>query len=135
MRTQNPNQTKHWSQLDVGEWLERETAASRWFKRAPLPPLANPGAAIKLLQPISWSNLLSIIDTHSEQTAHTFGGGGTEQHHIYTHTQKKGQGHNNILKAALIHINLIIKPIIHYMPSTKHQTELQNGGQINSGFT
>ena len=74
--------------------VERETAVTQWFIRASLLPLASPGAAIKRRQPISRSNLLSIIHTHSEQTAHKLWGGGTEQHHIHTQNNDPGSKHH-----------------------------------------
>ena len=78
----------------VNAWRGRLQPAGG-SKRAPLPPRSNPGAAIRRLQPISRSNLLSIIHTHSEQTAHTLGGGETEQHHIYIYTHKIIIRHRN----------------------------------------
>lgn len=64
-------------------FLERKTAVSRCFKKAPFLPLTNPGAAIRWIEPISRSDLLSITHTHSEKTAHTLVGGWTYQHPIY----------------------------------------------------
>ena len=57
-----------------GKLVERKTAVSRWFKKAPLLPLTNPGAAIRQLQPISRPNLLAIIHTHTQsRLGHTQG--------------------------------------------------------------
>ena len=87
MQTQNTNQTKHWSQLGVGEWLERETAVSRWFIKGSSPASG---------QSWSRSNLLSIIHTHTQSRLLTHLEEG-QSSIIYIHTHKiiMNQGHNN----------------------------------------
>lgn len=52
-------------------FLERKTAVSRCFKKAPFLPLTNPGAAIRWIEPISRSDLLSITHTLREDCSHT----------------------------------------------------------------
>ena len=58
--------------------VERETAVSRWFKKALLLLLTNPGAPIRRLQPISRPNLLAIVHTHT-------------QSRLLTHLEEEGQ--------------------------------------------